>query len=133
MNKRFSVQKKMIEDILAFMDHPTATEVYEQIRKNYPQISLGTVYRNLGTMSAEGEILRLSFNAAPDRFDINVHEHFHAVCRRCGHISDADGVLPPELLKKLDEAVESSTGIRVESRTILFEGLCRKCREAKLL
>ena len=102
MKKRFSAQKKMIEDTLTMLDHPTATQVYEHIRKDYPQISLGTVYRNLGAMSDEGEVLRLSFANAPDRFDINTQEHFHAACSRCGRIFDTDGKLPPGLLEKLD-------------------------------
>ena len=132
MARRFSAQKKMIEDTLMRLDHPTASEVYDQIRKDYPQISLGTVYRNLGTMSAEGEILRLSFADAPDRFDINAHEHFHAACNRCGRIFDTDGKLPADLLQKLDAAVEASTGIRVESRTMVFDGACAACRAGDL-
>lgn len=131
MKKRFSAQKKMIEDTLTMLDHPTATQVYEHIRKDYPQISLGTVYRNLGAMSDEGEVLRLSFANAPDRFDINTQEHFHAACSRCGRIFDTDGKLPPGLLEKLDAAVERSTGIRVERRTMLFMGVCAACRAAE--
>lgn len=129
MSKRYSAQKRMIEDTLDLLNHPSAAEVYEQIRKNYPQISLGTVYRNLGSMADEGQVLRLSFTNAPDRFDMNTHEHFHAVCSCCGHIFDTDGRLPAHLLAQLDAAVEESTGIRVESRSMMFRGICPDCRE----
>ncbi len=130
MNKRFSTQKKMIEDALQLLDHPTAAEIYEQIWKAYPQISLGTVYRNLNSMANEGEIMRLSFSGSPDRFDQNPTEHYHIVCSRCGRILDTDdGAIPPELLNQLDKAVEASTGVEVESRTMLFCGICPACRK----
>lgn len=133
MKRRFSVQKKMIKDVLDILDHPTATQVYEEIKKDYPQISLGTVYRNLGAMSEDGEVIRLSFSNEPDRFDINTYEHFHALCKTCGDIFDTDNKLPNNLLKQLDEAVECSTGICVESRSMLFSGVCVKCKEKNMI
>ncbi len=132
MSRRHTAQKRMIEDTLARLDHPTATEVYEEIRKSYPQISLGTVYRNLSTMAGEGEILRLSFQNAPDRFDPNAHEHYHVACSRCGRIFDTDNTMPSELVREIDRAVEACTGVRVESRTMLFSGICATCRAKEL-
>lgn len=129
LNRRFSQQKKMIKDALSLLDHPTAAEVYEEIRKDYPQISLGTVYRNLSLMAEEHEILRLSFEGSPDRFDPNVWEHYHIVCERCGRIADTDRSLQPELLSRLDGAVEEATGFRVSGRSLVFRGLCPRCRE----
>jgi Fur family peroxide stress response transcriptional regulator len=129
MNRRFSTQKKMIEEALRMLDHPTAAEVYEEIWKAYPQISLGTIYRNLNTMASEGEIMRLSFSGSPDRFDPNAAEHYHIVCTRCGRILDTDDSIPQELLNQLDQTVESSTGVEVEGRTMLFYGICPACKE----
>jgi Fe2+ or Zn2+ uptake regulation protein len=129
--KRNSVQKRMIGEILMRMDHPTAAEVYERVRLECPQISLGTVYRNLGSMADEREVLRLSFTGEPDRFDPNTHEHFHVVCGVCGRILDTDEKVAPELIRKLDQAVEASTGVRVETHRLLFEGICAHCRAAR--
>jgi len=117
----------MIWDALTQLDHPTATEVYEKIREVYPQISLGTVYRNLSAMTDEGEILRLSFPDAPDRFDPNAHEHYHIACSRCGRIFDTDNTIPPELIARLDRAVESCTGVKVQDRRMMFKGICPAC------
>jgi Fur family peroxide stress response transcriptional regulator len=122
------MQKRMISQTLAQSDHPTAAEVYERVRHDCPQISLGTVYRNLAAMAQDGEVLRLSFLGDPDRFDPNTHEHFHAVCSVCGRIFDTDDTLLPELIAGLDQAVEQSTGIRVEERTLHFSGVCQQCR-----
>ncbi|MGI6004707.1 MAG: Fur family transcriptional regulator [Christensenellales bacterium] len=130
MTKRQTVQKRMIGDVLSQLDHPTAAEVYEEIRKAYPQISLGTVYRNLGLMADEEAVLRLSFPGAPDRFDPNTHEHFHVACDGCGRIFDTDHTIPPGLIERLDRAVEDCTGVRVTRHAIAFGGICAQCRSA---
>lgn len=129
MSKRYSAQKMMIENTLTKLDHPTATEVYEDIRKNYPNISLGTVYRNLGVMAESGEILRIPLGDAPDRFDINTHEHLHVTCTKCGRVFDAESDKLGHFLEKIDELLEESTGVGIESRTMLFEGICSDCRK----
>ncbi len=130
MARRYSAQKQMIGDALERLEHPTAAEVYEEIRKAYPQISLGTVYRNLGLMADEGEILRLSFSGAPDRFDPNNHEHYHVACSHCGRIFDTDNTIPAELILQIDRAVENCTGIKVENRFMMFSGICKVCQSA---
>ncbi|MDR1621630.1 MAG: transcriptional repressor [Synergistaceae bacterium] len=128
MARRHSAQKGIIGEVLARLDHPTAAEVYEEVRKNFPQISLGTVYRNLSLMAENGELLRLYFPEAPDRFDPNAYEHYHAVCLRCGRIFDTDRTVPGELIGKIDQAVEACTGVRVESRVMIFSGVCKACQ-----
>lgn len=128
MTTRSTAQKKMIGDALMCLDHPTAQEVYEEVRRDYPQISLGTVYRNLGQMAGEGAVLRLTFDGSPDRFDPHTHEHFHVVCNSCGQVFDTNESVPPALIQKLDAAVEECTGVRVESRALVFNGVCARCR-----
>jgi Fe2+ or Zn2+ uptake regulation protein len=131
MGRRYSAQKEMIGEVLARLDHPTAAEVYEEVRKGCPQISLGTVYRNLNLMAEEEELLRLSFPEAPDRFDPNAQEHYHASCVRCGRIFDTDQHLSENLIGEIDRAVEACTGVRVKSRVMLFKGVCELCQSAE--
>lgn len=119
----------MIEDALMRLDHPTASEIYEDIRKSYPNISLGTVYRNLGLMAESGEILRITLGDAPDRFDINTHNHFHVMCRRCGQVFDAESDKLKDLLVQIDKLLEESSGVHIENRTMHFQGICSSCRE----
>jgi Fur family peroxide stress response transcriptional regulator len=121
----------MIGKALAYLDHPTASEVYEEVRKCFPQISLGTVYRNLSLMAEDRELLRLSFPEAPDRFDPNAHEHYHAACVRCGRIFDTDHTVSECLIGEVDRAVEACTGVKVESRVMIFSGICGACQAAE--
>jgi len=127
MVKRYSAKRNMIREALLELDHPTASDVYDYIRKEYPNISLGTVYRNLSEMAEDGEILRLSMSNSPDRFDFNTEDHYHVVCTECGHILDTGEGLDAKLLSDLDRVVEASTGLFVKSRYLLFYGICREC------
>jgi len=128
MNRRYSAQKMMIENALMRLNHPTAAEIYEDIRKEYPNISLGTVYRNLGLMADTGEILRIPMGNSPDRFDINTHEHLHVICTGCGTVFDSDSHGLEEIFEKIDDFIENSTGVQVENRVMFFKGICAACR-----
>jgi Fe2+ or Zn2+ uptake regulation protein len=117
----------MIDRALATSDHPTASEVYDMVRQDCPQVSLGTIYRNLASMAEGGEILRLSFAGTPDRFDPNTFEHFHVVCKHCGRVFDADCAQSALQLERLVESVEHSTGVAIEQHNLMFSGTCKQC------
>jgi Fur family peroxide stress response transcriptional regulator len=128
VDRRNSVQKRVIAETLAVMDHPTASEVYDQIHGAYPQISLGTVYRNLGTLADDGAAVRLSFAGEADRFDPNTYAHSHAICKGCGALFDVSVSIDTDLLDSLDREVERTTGIKVQQHNLVFEGLCARCQ-----
>ena len=86
---KYSRQRESIKNFLAgCYDHPTAETVYQNMKKEYPNISLGTVYRNLSLLADLGEIQKLSIGIGPDRFDGNTAPHYHFICRDCGGVSD---------------------------------------------
>ena len=116
------------EAILMFLkdrkDHPTADTVYENVRKEYPNISLGTVYRNLTLLSEIGIIQKLKMGStAPDRFDYNAAPHYHFLCRQCGSVMDLE-------VDNL-ESINTFAGIRfpgkIEGHVAYFYGLCPEC------
>ncbi len=116
----------MIKNALEKLDHPTAAELYDEIRKTYPQISLGTVYRNLNSMADGGEILRISFPDIPDRFDPNIHEHCHVACIKCGKVFDTVP-LPPDLINLINEKTQEITGVKITEQILFMRGICREC------
>ena len=71
-------------------DHPTAEMVYFDIKEQYPNISLGTVYRNLSLLAELGEIQKISTGVGPDRFDGNPAPHYHFFCSKCGSVIDLE-------------------------------------------
>ena len=86
---KHSKQRDAIKNFLADRyDHPTAETVYLNIKKEFPNISLGTVYRNLSLLAEIGEIQKLSTGIGPARFDGNTAPHYHFICNCCGNVLD---------------------------------------------
>ena len=127
MNRRYSIQKQMILDALKKLDHPTAQEILDDISRQYPHLSIGTVYRNLNLLLEGGVIRRVSFPDSSDRFDIQLHPHYHMRCTRCGGIFNID----QDYLKDVDRRIEEHTGFSIESHNILFKGVCSFCKKGE--
>ena len=82
---KYSRQRESIVNFLASRtDHPTAETIYQNIKKEFPNISLGTVYRNLSLLEEIGEIIKISTGVGPDHYDYNTAPHYHFICRGCG-------------------------------------------------
>lgn len=89
MALKYSRQREVIMDFLKTRkDHPTADIVYTNVRQQYPNISLGTVYRNLTLLADIGEIQRLRVGDGVDHFDADISPHYHFVCTECGSVVD---------------------------------------------
>ena len=123
----YSKQRELIlKTVLENPIHPTADAVYEQVRRENPRISLGTVYRNLNFLSEMGIIRKISMPVGSDRFDGRLDEHYHMICTSCGQVFDVEC----SALEDLDRQIMAAQGFRVEEHHLLLTGLCRKCREA---
>ncbi len=125
---KYSRQREAIVNFLKTRyDHPTADVVYSSVRSEFPNISLGTVYRNLTLLADLGEIARLHLGDGVDHFDYNTEPHYHFVCTECGGVSDleTDGtpVVNPAAIQNFDGEI---LGVSVH-----FYGQCPHCRTAK--
>jgi len=126
--RRMTKQKRIILDILRSTDcHPTADWIYKEAKKYLPDLSLGTVYRNLHILKEEGEILELNYGSTYSRYDGNPVNHYHCVCLNCGKVSDLD--LPVE--KDLEEKAANVSGCEVYYHRLEFYGLCPECKEKR--
>lgn len=125
---KFSRQRQAIVDYLcSTKEHPTADTVYSHVRELYPNVSLGTVYRNLNLLADEGDILRLTCGDGSDRFDGNPMPHYHFLCNGCKRVLD----LELEPMNHIDILANASFEGEVEGHTVLFHGKCPDCK-AKL-
>jgi len=123
---RNTKQRDLILKTLRSTDtHPTADWIYEQVKKKMPNISLGTVYRNLGKLTELGEIRELSFGSKYSRFDGNTDDHYHFVCTVCEKVIDVKGC-PVD--KELEKCVERSNNVEVFFHRSWFYGLCPDCK-----
>ena len=121
---KYSRQRESIKKNLASRcDHPTAEMVYSDIRKEFPNISLGTVYRNLTLLADLGEVLKFSTGCGSDRFDGDTSLHSHFSCRKCGRVIDLP-IADQEMLSV--KAAEGFPG-RIDTNMVIFYGLCGDC------
>jgi Fe2+ or Zn2+ uptake regulation protein len=124
MIARNTRQKQVILNILSNTTcHPTADWIYEEARKVMPNISKGTVYRNLKILSQSGRITELRIDKSARRYDGNGHNHYHLKCENCGNVFDLE--IP--VRKELDQWAAEKTGVAVNGHNIEFFGLCRGC------
>jgi len=121
----YSKQREAIQNyLMSVTTHPTAETVYNELRKTNPELSLGTVYRNLDKLSKSGEILRLKGFGEKDRFDGNINHHYHAECIKCSEIID----IFVDYMCNIDNEVKDSIGQDVLSHQIKFSIICSKCK-----
>ena len=125
--KRTTRQRlQVLEAVHARKDHPTADQIYLDVRQEDGKISRGTVYRNLAELAAQGEITHARLPGA-DRYDLRQDQHYHLYCTRGGQVVDAPISYRPED----DAAVEQATGFRIARHRLVFEGLCPACAAAE--
>lgn len=123
---KYSRQRESIKACLMDRrDHPTADALYTSLREQFPNISLGTVYRNLNLLVELGEIKKVSSGDGIDHFDYDTTPHYHFVCRSCGCIRD---LAMPVFTGLNDEAAPFVDGT-VEDHSVTFYGVCDQCRE----
>ena len=124
---RMTRQRRLIlEEVRSSRTHPTADELYQQVRRKMPHISLGTVYRNLDVLSESGEILKIEMSEGQRRFDGTLEQHYHVRCTQCGRVGDV-WLKPSEDIRNA-EAAESD--YEIAGHRLEFFGLCPDCRRA---
>jgi Fur family peroxide stress response transcriptional regulator len=106
-------------------DHPTAEQIYQEVRRQHPAISFNTVYKTLEVLHEKGLIIKVNPLHEAARYDGQPHHHVHLICRRCHHIYDLEGDFP--LIRIAPEQLPE--GFRVESQSLAVWGVCRTCQE----
>jgi Fur family peroxide stress response transcriptional regulator len=103
--------------------HPTAEMVYEAVKKEVPNISKGTVYRNLKLLQASGQISELNIRGTITRYEGRNIKHYHFRCEGCGRVFD----LNVPINRNLDRSIAARTGFKVTHHQLEFRGLCKDC------
>lgn len=122
---RLTSQRQVIlEELRKFEAHPTAGEVYTEVRKRLPRIGLGTVYRNLELLAHCGIIQKLEVGGEQKRFDGECKPHYHIRCNDCGRVDD----LRISRLQDLEKKAASCCDYQILGHNIEFTGICNECR-----
>jgi Fe2+ or Zn2+ uptake regulation protein len=128
MNVRNTKQRQAIfEAIENHGGHLTADEIYRLVKRRFPRLSLGTVYRNLRVLVVQGGLRELDFGMAVTYFETAKDSHYHLICRVCGSIADAD--IPVERgLQSVAGQARNLGGFRIEGHRLDFIGVCADCQ-----
>lgn len=126
MAQKYSRQRELIKQFLMTRcDHPTADVVYTNVRKENPNISLGTVYRNLSLLSDMGEIQRLRLGDGTDHFDADTSNHYHFTCTECGSVID----LEMESIEGINDIAGANFDGTIQGHATYFYGVCGNCKK----
>lgn len=124
MALKYSRQRQVIKDFLMTRkDHPTADTIYMNVRQEYPNISLGTVYRNLSLLADLGEIQRLQVGDGTDHFDADTSRHYHCVCTECGSVVDLEMDSIDHITKTAGQHFDG----KIQGHVTYFHGVCGIC------
>ncbi|MFO7816025.1 MAG: transcriptional repressor [Halanaerobiales bacterium] len=123
---RMTKQRKTILKVLKNTDsHPTADSIYEEVKKEIPNISLGTVYRNLNLLAEKDKITVINYANDQSHYDGNTENHYHFRCNDCGQVYDLELNL---LDNNFDSQVEKHSDFKVDNHRLEFYGLCPDCQ-----
>lgn len=104
--------------------HPSAEWIYAKLKPEMPDLSLATVYRNLGEMKQNGEIQSVAFVGGKERFDGCTAQHPHFICDVCGRIDDIEGDALPDLS---DAISKMQVNGQINYHSLTFYGVCKNC------
>ena len=120
-------RKLILKELRKCRSHPTATDVYDIVRKQLPKISLGTVYRNLELLARSGLIHKFDAAGAQARFDGDPGPHYHVRCVSCHRVDDIQGLE----LKVPRISIRSPNGYEILGHRLEFVGICLQCKRAR--
>ncbi len=124
MTLKKSKQRDLIKSFLMERkDHPTADIIYMNVRQQNPNISLGTVYRNLTLLADIGEIQRLRLGDGVDHFDADTSPHYHFVCAACGSVID----LEMDNIDSINKIAATNFNGKITGHVTYFYGICGNC------
>ena len=122
--KQFHKRNAILASLRSCKEHPSAEALYAKLKPEIPDLSLGTVYRNLALFKKQGLVVGVATVDGVERFDGDTHPHVHFICSDCGAVIDLMDVVPPDSLSRI---AEDSTGGEVTACQLSFTGRCKTC------
>jgi Fur family transcriptional regulator, peroxide stress response regulator len=125
MNRRSKQREAIVRVLRSTSSHPSAEWIYEEVKKEIPNIGLATVYRNLRLLKEAGEVYEMHASNDIARFDGNTGMHYHFYCDGCGRILDLDEPVDTTIQTR----VARRTGLKVTRHNLELGGLCLDCQK----
>lgn len=128
-NVRYSKKRQAILELLQnTTTHPSAEWIFQQLKPVYPDLSLGTIYRNLIFFQDHGDLISVGVVNGQERFDATTCPHAHFICQHCHAVYDLHD-LNTDTSQEVE--VEKEYGFRVEKQELTFYGTCTECLQVE--
>jgi Fur family transcriptional regulator, peroxide stress response regulator len=124
--KRSRQRERILEILLNTDCHPTAAWIYDQLRGEFSNLSMGTVYRNLNILVEQDRVQRIVYGSTFDRYDAKTEQHYHFICQKCQSIIDVKMAID----ESLNERINSTHPFKAVGHQIQFFGVCETCLSA---
>ncbi len=121
-------QQVVLQTLRSTVSHPTADELFIEVRRYLPRVSLATVYRNLSKLESEGKIQSLELGSGQRRYDGNSAAHFHVRCRSCNRVADLKTTDSTDLFVKKAISTMGHSDFLIEDCNLELIGLCDNCQ-----
>jgi Fur family transcriptional regulator, peroxide stress response regulator len=118
---------RLLEELCNTDTHPTASWLYDKLKPEFPSLSLGTVYRNLGILEEQGLLKKIVFGSTFDRFDGRTFPHTHFICKECNSVYDMSEQDTEEII----DCVRKKTKHLIHDVVMNYYGVCEKCLKEK--
>ena len=125
VQKRFRKRDAILECLRCSKAHPSAEMLFTQLKQQIPDLSMGTVYRNLTLFREQGLCSSIATVSGVERFDGNTDPHVHFICSNCDAVIDLDEMQVPE---SLSQRAATCCGGTVTDCQLSFTGLCKDCK-----
>lgn len=123
--KKYSYQRELVKTyLLNHLTHPTAEEIYTDLKKDNPNLSLATVYRNLKLLISEGVVEVVAVIGGKEHYDTVLHKHDHFICNKCGKIFD----LNCESFLTKDNYTALGSEFDISDHKLNLYGICPACK-----
>lgn len=124
---KYSRKREAIFEAIRSTDqHPNAEWIYAQLKPVFPDLSLGTVYRNIALFRQQGKIFSVATVNGQERYDAALHQHPHFICNICGSVQD---IACTVLQEKPIEELEALLDVKIDALKINLYGRCRPCMQ----
>lgn len=124
VRKNSKKRQALLDALCRSKEHPTAEMLYNELKAEIPELSLGTVYRNLGVLEQEGLVVRVGHVNGQERYDAIVDPHPHFVCRNCHAVTDLE---LPDVVGGMLEEIGTRFHCSPEGYSLTIKGLCPHC------
>lgn len=128
---KLTPQRRAIVDTIIENEgkHLTVEEIYDEVKKDCPEIGLATVYRTILLLEELQIVYKLDLNDGCSRYEMvhkdEIHRHHHLICTKCGSVIEVQG----DLLENLEVKIEEQYNFKIKDHSVKFFGICQKCGE----